>query len=342
MRLNPDIKSPNRIFVGNKINLPPKPGVITTPPTSVPLGPIQTEPLKKLELIKGKPKTKLPKIAVSKHFNLATAADNSNYKQLTKSGKKTFIKNAAKNILIRKGMSRTAKYAVASSVPIIGWALNLGFLATDALGAAQTATRMAGGHFSTQADANKHRNMALSRLSKTLSNSDMSDNEKIERIEHLLSQEVVGSNEDLRPETFMLRPTTGIRKNVTSHDIWNAEFDDTGHEISFSNDKMNPGAYTQGDIKKQENRLKSEYHMLTRDPDYKQNIKKNSTAIELRDQINILRNAREDAPVDRKTAIKNYAYMILMMQRAQNEPSTITNSALMQGIMIVENKLLKK
>ena len=65
-------------------------------------------------------------------------------------------------------------------------------------------------------------------------------------------------------------------------------------------------------------------------------------AIKYKKQINILRNAREDAPVDRKTAIKNYAYMILMMQRAQNEPSTITNSALMQGIMIVENKLLKK
>jgi len=95
---------------------------------------------------------------------------------------------------------------------------------------------------------------------------------------------------------------------------------------------MNPGAYTQGDIRKQENRLKSEYNNMpaTRVAD----------RLEHKKQINILRNAREDAPVDRKTAIKNYAYMILMMQRAQSKPSTITNSALMQGIMIVEKKLI--
>ena len=134
-----------------------------------------------------------------------------------------------------------------------------------------------------------------------------------------------------------LQPTR-IRKNVTSPDIWNTEFDDTGHEISFSNDKMNPGAYTQGDLTKQENTLKrllqSSYSGRDRKP--------TARTEELQKKINILRNAREDTPVDRKTAIKNYAYMILMMQRTQNESSTITNSALMQGIMIVENKLLKK
>ncbi len=341
MRLNPDIKSPNRIFVGDKINLPPKPGVITTPPTSVPLGSIQPEPVKPLKqarvidlVKKHNPGHKL----ITTNYNLMPA-DETEYRRVANRfglaskpadyTKRHLVKNAIDK-LAKKGISKGGKYIVAASVPYIGWALNIGFLAADTLEAAQTATRIAGGHYTTQANANTHRNMALQKLSMTLSDPDMSDDKKIREIEYLLSQQVVGDNERENPQV-MLHPTTGIRKNVTSPDIWNAEFDDTGHQISFSNGKMNPGAYTQGDIRKQENTLKSKYNKMPKD---------HVDAIKYKKQINILRNAREDAPADRKTAIKNYAYMILMMQRAQSKPSTITNSALMQGIMIVEKKLI--